>query len=67
MTSEDEPANEDAYVGLEVFPEGAGEPAPSPGSLLGAVGQMAAAVLAVVLIVALLVGAAVALRRVFWG
>jgi hypothetical protein len=42
----------------------AGSPA-RPGSLLGAIGQIAAAVLIVVALVALFIGAAIAFRLVF--
>jgi hypothetical protein len=58
---------DDAEAGFEPLDRALDESRPvSVGSLVGAIGQMATAVLLVVAIVALFVAVAVALRWVFW-
>jgi hypothetical protein len=62
MPHGDEPTDEDAP--LDPFDEDEGEDVATPApSWLGAIGQMIAAVLVVVAVVALFIGAAAALRR----
>lgn len=68
MTPEDDDrSGDDAEAGYEPLDGGEDESRPaSVGSLLGAIGQMAAAVLVVAVIVALFVAVAVALRWFLW-
>ena len=62
MTGDDEPADDDAPLDPLDLDDGDETEAPSP-SWLGALGQMVAALLAVVGLVALFIGAAAVLRR----
>jgi hypothetical protein len=62
MTDDDEPTDDDAPLGF--FDLDGEDEGPSPAhSWLGAIGQMVAALLVVVALVALFIGAAAALRR----